>query len=52
MTRDLMTVIRMGAIVLVACIVCTLSASACYPCVIRTYTPGTVTQMQVIDWVW
>lgn len=26
------------------------SASTWYPYTIRTYTPGTVTQMQVIDW--
>lgn len=51
MTRDMRTALRMGAIALVVGVVCTLSASACYPCVIRTYTPGTVTQRQVIDWV-
>lgn len=41
----------MGAIVLVACIVFGSSSSACYPYTVRTYKPGTVTQLQVIDWI-
>lgn len=37
---------------LVACVVfCLCSASTWYPRTIRTYTPGTVTQLQVIDWI-
>lgn len=49
MMRDLRTAIRMGAIVLVACIVFGLSSSACYPHTVRTYKPGTMTSLEVIN---